>query len=93
MKLFGSNTSKITKDETGENMLHLEITEVILFHCNIINNDYQKDSRYLYKFINYQIFHPRRLYFQKCLTKNFHVLQVLFTDQNSKPPEIEDQIN
>ena len=53
MKLFGSNTSKITKDETGENMLHLEITEVILFHCNIINNDYQKDSRYLYKFINY----------------------------------------
>ena len=53
MKLFGSNTSKITKDETGENTLHLEITEVILVHSNIINNNYQKDSRVLYKFINY----------------------------------------
>ena len=38
MKLLGSNKSKITKDENGENVPHLVITEVILFHCNIVNN-------------------------------------------------------
>ena len=49
MKLLGSTENKITKDKNGENVPHLEITEVILVHCNITNNDYQKDSRVLYK--------------------------------------------
>ena len=40
MKLLGSTTSKITKDENGDNVPHLEITEVVLIHCNIVNNDY-----------------------------------------------------
>ena len=48
MKLLGSTKSKITKDENGENVPHLEITEVILVHCDIVNNDYQQDSRVLY---------------------------------------------
>ena len=51
MKLLGSSKSKITKDENGENVPHLEITEVILVHCNIVNNDYQEDSRVLYTFL------------------------------------------
>ena len=51
MKLLGSNESKITKDENGENVPHLEITEVVLIHCNIVNNDYQQDSRVLYTFV------------------------------------------
>ena len=51
MKLLGSTKSKITKDENGENLLHLEITGVILVHCNIINNDYQQDSKVLYTFV------------------------------------------
>ena len=37
MKLLESNKSKITKDENGENVPHLEITEVILLQCNIVN--------------------------------------------------------
>ena len=45
MKLLGSIKSKITKDENGENVPHLEITEVVLVHCNIVNNDYQQDPR------------------------------------------------
>ena len=48
MKLLGSTKSKITKDKKGENVSHLEITEVILVHCNIFNNDYQQDSRFSY---------------------------------------------
>ena len=45
MKLLGSTKSKINKDENGENVSHLEITEVELVHCNIVNNDYQLNSR------------------------------------------------
>ena len=51
MKLLGSSENKITKDKNGENVLHLEITEVLLVHCNIVNNDYQQDSRVLYTFV------------------------------------------
>ena len=40
MKLLGSTKSKITKDENGENVPRLEITEVVLLHCNIFNIDY-----------------------------------------------------
>ena len=49
--LLGSTKSKITKNENGKNMPHLEITEVtLLVHCNIVNNDYQQGSRVLYTF-------------------------------------------
>ena len=47
IKFLGSTKSKVTKDENGENVPHLEITEVILAHCNIVNNDYQQDSSVL----------------------------------------------
>ena len=47
LKLVGSHKSKTTKDEKGENVDHLEINEVTLVHCNIINKDYQQDSRVL----------------------------------------------
>ena len=40
MKLLRSIESKITKDENGENVPHLEITELVLVHCNLVNNDY-----------------------------------------------------
>ena len=45
MKLLGSTKNKITEDKNGENVPHLEITEAVLVHCNIVNNDYQQDSR------------------------------------------------
>ena len=51
MKLLGSAENKITKDKNGENVPHLERTEVVLVHCNIVNNDYQQDSRVLHTFI------------------------------------------
>ena len=51
MKLLGSNKSKITKGKNGENVPNLEITEVVLVHCNAGSNDYQQDSRVLYTFI------------------------------------------
>ena len=51
LKLLGSTKSKITKDENGENMPHLEITEVVLVNYNICNNYYQQDSRILHTFV------------------------------------------
>ena len=51
LKLLGSTENKITKDKNGENVSHLEITEVVLVHCNIVNNDYQQDSGVLYTFV------------------------------------------
>ena len=51
MELLGSTENKITKDKKGEDLLHLEITEVLLVHCNIVNNDCQQDSRVLHTFV------------------------------------------
>ena len=51
MKLLGSTKDKITKGKTGENVPHLEITEVLLAHCDTVNNDYQQDSRVLHTFV------------------------------------------
>ena len=43
MKLLGSTENKIAMDKYIENVPHLEITEVVLVHCNIANNGYQQD--------------------------------------------------
>ena len=51
MKLLGSTKNRISKYEKFENMSHLEITEEVLVHCSISNNDYQHDSRVLYTFV------------------------------------------
>ena len=51
VELFGSSKSKIIKDKNGESVLHLKIAEVVLAHCNFLNNNYQQDSRVLYTFI------------------------------------------
>ena len=99
MKLLGSTKSKITKDENGENLLHLEITEVVLVHCNIINHDYQQDSKVLYTFVPNKSFgqlleiSPKNVIFLKNFNSQFSYIEVSFTDQNSKPLEIEDKIN
>ena len=51
MKLLRSTKSKITNDENSENVPYLEITEVVLIHYNVINNNYQQNSRVLYTFV------------------------------------------
>ena len=51
MKLLGSTENKITKDKNDEDVPHLEIAEILLVHCNTVNNDYQQDSKVLYTFV------------------------------------------
>ena len=56
MKLLGSTESKITKDKNSENVPHLQIVKLVLVHCNLVNNDYQQDSRIFYTFVPNQTF-------------------------------------
>ena len=51
MKLLGSTKSKTTKDKNGDNVPYLQIREVVLIHCNVVNNSYQQNSRDLHTFV------------------------------------------
>ena len=99
MKSLRSTKNKVTEDKSGENVPHLEITEVVLVHCNIVNNDYQQDSRVLYTFVPNKPFgslleiSPTNHIFLKTFNSEYDEIKVWFTDQNSKPLEIEDRIN
>ena len=99
MKLLGSTESKITKDKNSENVPHLEIVELVLVHCNLVNNDYQQDSRILFTFVTNKTFgrlleiSPTNQVFLKTFNSEFHEVKIWFTDQTSKPLELEDKIN
>ena len=99
MKLLGSTKSKINKDKNDENMHHLEITEVVLEHCNVVNNSYQQDSWVLYIFVPNKSFtqlldiSPKHFIFLKTFDSEFSYFEVWFTDQNSELLKIEDKIN
>ena len=56
MKLLGSAESKITKEKNGENVPHLEIVELVLIHCNLVNDNYQQNSQILYTFVPNKLF-------------------------------------
>ena len=51
IELLERTKIKITKDENWENVPHLEINEVISIHCNIVKNQYQQESRVLYRLV------------------------------------------
>ena len=99
MKLLGSTESKITKDKNVENFSHLEVAELVLVHCNLVNNDYQQDSRILFTFVPNKSFgslleiSPTNSVFLKTFNSEFQEIKIWFTDQTSKPLELEDKIN
>ena len=99
MKLLGSTESKITKDKNGENLPHLEIVELVLIHCSLVNNEYQQDSRILFTFVTNKSFgslleiSPTNQVFLKTFNSEFQEVKIWFTDQTSKPLELEDKIN
>ena len=99
MRLLRSTKGKINKDENGENLPRLEITEVVLVHCNTVNNDYQQDSRFLYTFVPNKSFSKlldilsRYFIFLKTFDSEFSYIKVWFSNQNFKPLEKEDKIN
>ena len=99
MKLLESDENKIIKDKNGENVPHLEITEVALVHCNIVNINYQQDSRVLYTFVPNTPFgslleiSPTNHILLKTFNSKYGEIKVWFTDQNSQTLKIEDRKN
>ena len=91
MKLLGSTENKITKDKNGKNVSHLEITEVVLVHCGIVNHDCEQDSRVLYTFVPNKSFgslleiSPTNHILLKTFNSEYDEIKVWFTDQNSQP--------
>ena len=99
MKLLGSEENKIIKDKNGEKVLRLEVVELVLVHCNLVNNDYQQESRILYAFVPNKTFgslleiSPTNHVFLKPFNSEFQEIKIWFTDQTSAPLELEDKIN
>ena len=77
MKLLGNTKSKITIHKNGENVPHLEITEVVLIHSNVVNNYYQQDSGVLCTFVPNKAFgqlldiSPKKFIFLKNFDSEF----------------------
>ena len=95
MKLLGSTESKITKAKNAEKIPNLEVIELVLIHCNLVNNDYQQDSRILYTFVpskTLEISSTNHV-FLKTFNSEFQEIKIWFTDQTGKPLEVEDRIN
>ena len=99
MKLLGSTESRITKDKNSENVSHLEIVELVLVHCNLGNNDIQQDSTILYifvpnkPFLNLLEISPTNHIVLKTINSEFEEIKIWFTDQTSKPLEVNKKIN
>ena len=75
------------------------ILKLLLVHCNIVNNDYQQNSRVLYAFAPNKSFgqlidiSPQNFILLKIFNSEFSYIEAWFNDQNSKPIEIEDKLN
>ena len=88
IKLLGSTKNKITENKNGKNVPHLEITEVALVNCNIVNNDYQQDTRVFYMFVPNKPFgslleiSPTKHIFLKTFNSEYNEIEVWVTDLN-----------
>ena len=98
MKLLGS-TKDIDSDKNCENVPRLENVEVVLVHCNLVNNSYQQASRVLFTFVPNKQYgqlisiSPNSLIFLKTMNTEFSEIEIWFTDQNNNSLEIEDNVN
>ena len=99
MKLLGSTKDTIDADKNSENAPRLENVEVVLVHCNLVNNSYQQASRVLFTFVPNKQYgqlipiSPNSLIFLKTMNIEFSEIEIWFTDQNNNSLEIEDNVN
>ena len=98
-ELLGSTENKTIKDKNGEKVPHLEIAEVVLVYCSIVNNYYQQDSRVLYTPVPNKPFgipseiSGTNIIFLKTFNSELQVIEVWFTGQNNQSLVIEERIN
>ena len=98
-KLLGSTKDTIDADKNSENVPRLENVEVVLVHCNLVNNSYQQASRALFTFVPNKQYgqlisiSPNSLIFLKTMNTELSEIEIWFTDQNNNSLEIEDNVN
>ena len=91
--------NKDNKRKHGQIVPYVEITELVLIHCNVVNNSYLQNSRVVYTFVPNKSFgqlldiSSKNFIFLKTFDSEFSYIEVQFKDQNFNPPEIEDKIN
>ena len=99
MKLLGSTKDIIDSGKNSENVPRLENAEVVLVHCNLVNNSYQQASRVLFTFVTTKQYgqlisiSPHSLVSLKTMNTEFSEIEIWFTDQNNNALEIEDNVN
>ena len=99
MKLLGSTKDVIDADKNSENVPRLENVEIVLVHCNLVNNSYQQHLRVLFTFVPNRQYgqlisiSPHSLIFLKTMNTEFSEIDIWFTDQNNNALEIEDNVN
>ena len=99
MKLLGNRNKDADKDKDVEDVPKLDSVEVVLVHCNLVNNSYQQASKVLFTFVPNKQFgqlitiSPHLLTMLKTTNAEFQSIQVWFTDQNNRPLEIEDKLS
>ena len=99
VKLLGSTNDIIDADKNSEIVQKLENFEVVLVHCNLVNNAYQQHSRVLFTFVPTKQYgklisiSPHSLVFLKTMNTDFLEIEIWFTDQINNALEIEDNVN
>ena len=99
MQLLGSSKKVIDKNKVGEIVPRLETVEVVLVHCNLVNNNYQQASKVLFTFVPNKQFGQlititsHSLTTLKTVNAEFSFIEIWFTDQNNRPLEIKDSVN
>ena len=99
MTLLGNTKKDVDQDKDGEDVLKLESVEVVLVQCDLVNNNHQQASKVLFTFVPNAQFgqiiniSPHSLTMLGTTNTEFSFIEVWFTDQNSEPLEIEDNVN
>ena len=99
MRLLGSSTDTIDGDKNSELVPKLESVDLVLVHCNVVNNGYQQVSKVLFTFVPNKKYgqlitvSPETLIMLKTVNTEFSFMEIWFTDQDNRPLEIEDSVN
>ena len=98
MRLLGSSTDTIDGDKNSELVPKLESVDLVLVHCNLVNNSYQQPSKVLFTFVPNKKYgqlitvSPGTLIMLKAVNTEFSFIETWFTDQDNRPLEIEDSV-
>ena len=99
MRLLGSSSGTIDDDKNSDLVPKLESVDLVLVHCNVVNNSYQQASKVLFMFVPNKKYgqlitiSPERLIMLKTVNTEFSFIEIWFTDQDNRPLEIEDSVN